>query len=209
MNRAALRSQFKALLNRNDCTNTLADLFIDQALSRIQRTLRVPSMERASSISFTQALPSSFIVPNDFLEFIDLYYQNDSLSVKLVQLPMGRFIQQVNNHIGVPKFYCRVGPEVKVLPMPPADVTLTLLYYAEVTDFTTDTSSNFISDNIPELLIYGALSFAGDYFVDDRKSSFEDVYQRTYGEIQEQARMLEFSGGEMRVQPTYGLDQDY
>lgn len=209
MNRAALRSQFKALLNRNDCSNTLADLFIDQALGRIQRTLRVPAMEKAQTISFSASLPSSFILPADFLEFIDLYYESTANSTKLVQFPRGRFLEIAKQAGSIPQFYCRFGPEVKVAPPPALATQLTLLYYGEVTDFTDDTSTNFVSDTVPELLIYGALSFAGDYFVDDRKGPFEEVFQRTYNEVTEQARMLEFSGGEMRIQPMYGLDMDY
>ena len=46
MNKGNLRSHFKAVLNRSDITDALADTFIDQGIARIQRSLRIPSMEK-------------------------------------------------------------------------------------------------------------------------------------------------------------------
>ena len=36
MNKGQIRAHFKALLNRSDCPDALADTFIDQATTRIQ-----------------------------------------------------------------------------------------------------------------------------------------------------------------------------
>ena len=46
MNKGEIRAHFKALLNRSDCTDALADTFLNQALTRIQRILRIPPIER-------------------------------------------------------------------------------------------------------------------------------------------------------------------
>lgn len=50
MNKGEIRAHFKALLNRSDITDALADTFIDQGITRIQRSLRVPSMEKNTPI---------------------------------------------------------------------------------------------------------------------------------------------------------------
>lgn len=202
MNKAALRAQLKALLNRNDCTNTLADTFIDQAVGRIQRTLRIPPMERAAVVSFSDALPDSFVLPSDFLEFIDLYHEDEFGGVKLKQVPRSQFLSFPKT-VGQPVMYIRTGGSVQVKSIPKPGTTLTMLYYAELTDLTADTDTNEISDIAPELIIYAALSFAADYFVDERKEAFEGVYSRTYQELDEQARKLEFSGNDLAVQSAY------
>lgn len=206
MNKAALRTQFKNLLNRNDCSNNLADTFLDQALGRIQRTLRVPSMEKVNTITFSDSLPSSFILPDDFLEFISLYFDGPSGGGRLTYVPMGTFVEIPKNTGGTPKYFTRIGAEVKVKPLPSQDTSLTLLYYGEIPDFTDDTSSNFLSEIAPDLLIYGALSYAADYFVDERKQAFEEVYARTFSDLVAQSASLEFSGGEMSIQPMYNID---
>lgn len=203
MNKAALRTQFKALLNRNDCTTALADTFIDQAVGRIQRTLRIPTMERAAVVSFSPALPDSFVLPSDFLQFIDLYHEDaNGCGNKLRQIPRSQFLGFPRGQ-GTPQVYIRTGASVQVKGTPAPGSTLSLLYYGELSDLVNETDTNEVSDIAPELIIYAALSFAADYFVDERKEAFEGVYARTYQELDEQARALEFSGNDLAVQSAY------
>ena len=50
MNYGDLKTHFNDLLNRTDITSTLTTRFIDQGLARIQRQLRIPTMEKLSLI---------------------------------------------------------------------------------------------------------------------------------------------------------------
>lgn len=202
MNKSAIRNQFKALLNRNDCTNALADTFIDQAVGRIQRTLRIAPMERSATVTFDELLPDSFLLPSEFLEFIEIYREDDIYGAKLRKVDRTTFLSSPRVG-GQPTMYIRTGAAVQVKPVPQIGQTLTLLYYAELTDLVADTDTNEISDIAPELIVYAALSFAADYFVDDRKEAFEGVYARTYEELDEQSRLMEFSGADMAVQSAY------
>lgn len=202
MNKSAIRNQFKALLNRNDCSNALADTFIDQAVARIQRTLRIPTMERSVEVSFDEYTPDSFALPSNFLEFIDLYLEEATGGRKLKQLPRTQFLMMPKVG-GTPAAYIRTGGSVQVKPQPSPGQALTLLYYGELTDLTSETDTNEVSVIAPELIIYAALSLAADYFVDERKDAFEGVYVRTYQELDEQARTMEFSGAALAVQGMY------
>lgn len=202
MDKQGLRKQFKLLLNRNDCSDTLADTFIDQAICRIQRTLRIPSMENAATIIFTEALPDSFVLPNDFLDFIDIFYDDVDSGGKLERVARGTFLSTPKTG-GKPRVYIRTGAGVEFRPLPGPDTQLQLLYYGEVPDLIEETDSNVFSDIAPDLVTYGALSFAGDHFVDERKDGWENTYLRIYGELVEQARELEFSGSDAAVQSFY------
>lgn len=202
MNKGQIREQVKALLNRNDVTDSQIDSFVELALSRIQRLLRIPTMERSFEADFSASFPDSFFLPVDFLEFIDVYHSSGG---KLQYKPFGQFLS-IPEGAGTPKVYTRHGGRVMVKPTPPQGDKVSLLYYGEFPEFTDDLSSNWISDIAPELLIYGALSFAADHFIDDRKPVFEEVYARTIAELELQASMLEMSGAAMTIQPTY---QDY
>lgn len=205
MNKAQIRSQFKALLNRNDCSDTLANTFIDQTIGRIQRTLRVPSMEKALTITFTDELPDSFILPNDFLGVKELYFIQEPYSKSLERLELGRFLE-INSLTGtVPQFYTRVQNTIKVKPAK-SGMTIYLIYYGEIPDLVADTDENFITQIAPDLLVYGALSFAADYFVDERRDAFEGRYENIYNEIVEQNYQLEFAGGMNMVQPLYSYN---
>ena len=72
MNKGQIRAHFKALLNRTDCSDALADTFIDQAITRIQRTLRIPSMEKTQNYSISTQV-ASIIVPADLIEIMNIY----------------------------------------------------------------------------------------------------------------------------------------
>ena len=47
----------------------------------------------------------------------------------------------------------------------------------EFTALTTDASTNEISNIGEDLVTYGALSYASDYFIDERKQLFEGSFQ--------------------------------
>ena len=53
MNYGDLKSHFNDLLNRTDITSTLTTRFIDQGLARIQRQLRIPTMEKQQVFTIT------------------------------------------------------------------------------------------------------------------------------------------------------------
>lgn len=116
MNKGEIRAHFIALLNRSDCSNALADTFIDQAITRIQRQLRVPAMEKQNQYNVTSATGTSKVtIPADTLEIIELYYDGNTL----VRIPLHEMIQhQKTGELGIPKFFCREQGNIKIHPMP-------------------------------------------------------------------------------------------
>ena len=66
MNYGQIRTHFKALLNRSDITDALADTFIEQGIARIQRSLRIPSMEKQHNYTFSTQT-TKVTLPSDFL----------------------------------------------------------------------------------------------------------------------------------------------
>ena len=53
MNKGQIRAHFLALLNRSDCPDPLADTFIEQATTRVQRVLRTPAQEAQQTYTIT------------------------------------------------------------------------------------------------------------------------------------------------------------
>lgn len=195
MNKAAIREQIKALLNRNDATDAQVDTFIEQAVARIQRTLRVPSMEKVEIYSTTEDLPNTLSLPNDFLQLKHLYRSDGVIEY----VDLGRFLKTVDAPGNKPLYYTRVQGSYLIKPTPPQDYEITMIYYGEIPDLANDTDSNFVTEIAPDLLVYGALTFAADYFVDDRKAAFEEIAVRIFNEIQDQANTMEFAQDGMAV----------
>lgn len=200
MNKASIREQFKSILGRNDITDSQADAFIQQSFARIQRTLRVPAMEKIVETTFGG---ESYIpIPNDLLSIKNIYVEGQGT---LDFIPLGRFMS-LTRAVGQPEVFTRVGGELRVWPTPPSGTVAALLYIGETPDLVADTDSNFLTVLSPDLLIYGALAFAADHFLDDRKQVFEDTFARAYTEVEEQARLVEMEQSGMVMGPPPGLE---
>ena len=189
---------FKALLNRSDCTDSLADTFIDQALTRIQRALRIPSMETQQSYSITTGIAiSQVVIPSDLLEIIDLQYDGRAM----VRIPMHEMARlQSTGQSGAPIYFSRERNVIKMFPMPSSGVVL-LNYYGEFDALTADSSTNSITGIASDLVTYTALSYASDYFFDERGPMFESKSNSFLSEIQDQANTGETSGTASTMRP--------
>ena len=203
MNKGNLRTHFKAVLNRSDITDALADTFIDQGIARIQRSLRVPSMETQNTYSFSTLLHaiSKVTLPSNFLEAIDIYYDGKNL----VRLPMREMQELIaGNETGSPLYFAREGSSLLLHPKPSSG-TLVLNYYASFEEMTTDSSENLLAQIAPDLIIYAALTYASDYYLDERSSVFDTKYMTFMSEIQEQANDQELTGTIQSIRPSYRL----
>lgn len=199
MNKGQIRAHFKALLNRSDCADALADTFIDQAISRIQRLIRIPPMERQQAYTINSAAPQeSIILPADFLEIIDIYFDNTSLS----RVPMRTILEMTKgNDVGSPEFFAREQGSLVLYPRPTAG-TLYLNYYGQFSDLVADTDTNDLTSIASDAVTYGALAYAADYFIDERGGLFEQKLNTFLSELQQQANDAEASGTVQAIRPS-------
>ena len=196
MNYGDIKSHFEALLNRSDITAALTTLFVDQSIARIQRQLRTPLNENKTTYTFTSQT-ATVTLPADFLEIISLYYAG----MELQRVPMGKMRTLVNNPVaGTPVVFTREQQNLLLHPQPTSG-DLVLYYYGEFTAMTADTDENDLAAVAPDLIIYGALTYAADYYLDERRDIFEAKFQQFLNELQEQANDQELHGGTQSIQP--------
>ena len=205
MNYGDLKSHFNDLLNRTDITSTLTTRFIDQGLARIQRQLRVPVMEKQQVYTVSGQI-TEVTLPSDFIEIINIYH---SAGNALTRVPMPKMREYLTNpHTGNPLYFTRQGAKLLLFPHP-ADGTITLDYYGELDAFTTDASETTISKIAPDLIIYAGLTFAADYYLDERAPQFEQKFIQFLSEIQEQSNDQELNGSTQVIQPAYDYQDNY
>jgi len=196
MNKGEIRAHFKALLNRTDCSDALADTFINQSIARAQRVLRIPPMEKTQTYNLT-ASTSTLIIPADFLEIIDMYYANTNLS----RVPLSKYVEMSQpGENGTPKYFTREGENIKIYPYPTSG-SISMNYYGQFAEMTVDTDENDLAIIASDLITYGALGYASDYFLDERGPLFEQKYTQFLAELQEQANDAEVSGTVQAMQP--------
>ena len=70
---------------------------------------------------------------------------------------------------------------------------------------TADSDENNLAAVGSDLIIYGALTYASDYYLDERASLFEQKYTQFMNEIQDQANEAEITGSLQAIRPTYNF----
>jgi hypothetical protein len=198
MNYGDLKTHFNNVLNRSDITTALTTTFIDQGIARVQRQLRTPMQEALTT--YTLSGQTEYItLPNDFIEIVSLYY----LNTELTRVPMSKFRSlNANNYSGNPTNFTRQQEKLYLFPQPSSG-SIYLYYYNEFAPMTADSDENNLAKVAPDLLIYAALTYAADYYLDTRTEAFEAKFNQFLLEVQEQANDAETNGGVQRIQPTY------
>jgi hypothetical protein len=131
-------------------------------------------------------------VPTDIISIIAMMAEPSSgQQRKIIHLPLSRFLELDNTPSGQPEYYTRIGNYFQFRPTPAVDTVLTVYYYGEFEAFAGDSDETVLSLIAPDLLIYGALSYASDYFMDDRGQAFEGRYAQIKQALQDQAYDLQ------------------
>jgi hypothetical protein len=205
MNYGQVKAQFTAVLNRRDITPTLTEAFVKNAIQRAQRSLRVPAMEKSVVVSFLKDDPN-IDLPGDLLQLINVVWDQDTPyeATKLQREDLHNILN-LRNQVGTPYAYARQDGGLLIGPKPWADGTIRMDYYADFSNLVADTDTNWLTEIAPDLIVYGALSFASDYYLDNRRDQFEERYNSAMMELTNQMQLDELSGG-AAIAPTYGMN---
>lgn len=201
-------------MNRTDLTANpaLAQTFINQALLRLQRELRVPFQEKI--IEYT--IPSNYdatkglLIPSDLLELIDLNVDSDldgfpDYPLQRVQLKEAMTRSQI---VDVPRVFARRGGYWVLGPAPAVGSVIEIIYYCEFAPLVNPTDENTISRIAWDAVAYAALAAAADYYNDDRAPQFEARFKQIEGDLQAMADGDELTA-DAAVRPALLMGNDY
>jgi hypothetical protein len=204
MNYGDLKTHFNEVLNRSDISTVLTERFIDQGLARIQRSLRVPFMEKQRNYTISSST-SHITLPNDFLETRDLYHSSGTTLERVSMETMQAL--KANSLVGNPTKYAREQASLLLYPQP-GDGTVTLNYYGELEAFVSDSTETTITKVAPDLVIYAGLTFAADFYLDERSPLFEAKFKAFLEELQEQSNDQELNGGTQSISLAFTYDEE-
>jgi hypothetical protein len=200
---AAMRATFIGLLNRTDMTDPNAALVKDwfaSSIQRIQREVRAQHMETVNTIDTTVSV-STVTVPADWLQTKALVWSNGADGGEIDFVELGTYYSRINEVLGVPTIYCRQGSSWLLNAPIPSGAAAYLIYYANQTPLVNDADETALAAMAPDLIIYGALTYAGDYYTDDRKDGWEAKWQFFREQIQSQESEGENHSGSSAVSP--------
>jgi hypothetical protein len=207
MNYGDLRTKFKARLNRRDCTDALADGFLQDAITRVQRTIRIPSMERSVSITISD---DNYItdmlldIPTDYLMLRDMSVTlDDDSKARLRRMPLA-FVEERIGLSGIPQFFARKGVGFVLAPTPLSGRVINIDYYSEFPAAEEVADENSLTLTASDLVLFGALSYAADHWSDQRGPQFEQRFTQILSDIKLMADDDELSNAQ--VEPAFAYE---
>lgn len=186
-----VKTEFTALLNRRDATPTQITTFLQNAIRRAQRTLRIPSMERGVEVVIADPY-EGVPIPDDFLELIRITRASDNIELDRRDFST---VSALAAGVGIPRTFTRQGPYFLLGPTPTEGSEYRIDYYAEFEEVSADGDENMLTLLAPDIIVYGALVYACRHFTDKRLPVMEETYKQIVGELTEQAMRDELSGG--------------
>ena len=198
-------SDVQNILNRDDCSTSLAQTFLNQGIARIQRDCRLPSMERAQLITPASTPLTELLVPIDLIQVIDLIVpvagDTDGRARGLKRVAYRKLLEYGQSDL--PKVFARSQGTFYVRGAVPIGTQIQLLYYGNFSAFANADSENELSASTPDLAVYAALSYAGDHFEHPMTDKWEGRYQQIKAEVMAMAIDLDTEGGVQVVEPIY------
>lgn len=155
-----LKTRLRALINRKDFTDQLAGDFILDAISDMERDLRIGPMERIFEQSLTwDGVKNALAIPAAYIELINLFTDKGELEQRDLNAWQG--LQDVG---GVPTHFVKIADRFLLKPTPAPGTKVYLHYYGETPRPQNDddevvwTKSGFLAT------LYTAAALAADFY---------------------------------------------
>lgn len=206
MSYTAMMSDFTTILNRDDCSSAQAAVFMSQAVQRIQRDCRLPSMERQQIYTFT-GTSNNLVIPSDLIQPIDLIWSSPAPGgrcdepVALIKTAYRDLMRK--RPLLLPKWYARIQTQFWIAGSVNAGEQIQLFYYGNFSPWASGSADNELSASTPDLAVYAALSYAGDYFACDQTTQWEARYQSIKADVIQMGIDLDAEGGPQAIEPVY------
>jgi len=193
-------------LDRSDLTDRIPD-FITLAEARLNRDVRIRPMEVRSSME-TTAGQRYFNLPGGYLQMRNMQINSNPITPLEYITPEMLDRLYGSDTTGKPKAYTLIGDEIQLAPIPDSDYTVEMAFYEKFTALGDGTSgtvtSNWLTTNAPDVLLYGALLEAEPFIKnDERVNLWINAYNSAITRIQDTDAKDRHSGSAMRIRNIY------
>jgi len=162
---ATLKTAIANWLDRTDLADRIPE-FIALAEARIGRRLRVRGVEERSTTSLVSG-QEYYSLPSDFLECRNVQINTNPLKRLSYRTPQQMDFEYPSTSTGTPKVFTIIGLEIQLKPIPDSTDTIEIAYYKKLTALSDSSTTNWLTANAPDLLLYGSLIEAEAYLIND------------------------------------------
>jgi hypothetical protein len=164
---AELKASVADWLNRSDLTSAITD-FVSLAEAQMERTLRTRQMIVRANATISDEYSA---LPDDYLEAKSFKLTGTNPISPLVFQSINAMddLQVTYTSSGQPKYFCVIGGQIRVLPVPDTSYVSELIYYAKLSKLSTSNTTNWLLTLSPDVYLYGSLLQAAPYLQDDAR----------------------------------------
>ena len=167
-----MRASVKQWSQRQNIPDAVINDFINIAVTRATRSLRIPPMEKSLSVLVDAG--GYFIIPPDFIEVIEVISLRTNNNIILERKAIHEVDYMNNQSPGCPKFFARFKDTFRIGPYdsPAFTVgvdqdTVEFYYFATFGALIDDLDCNWLISNAGDMVLYGAMSELASYTRDD------------------------------------------
>lgn len=177
---ANMKTEVESWLNREGFASLTSkvDTFLGMAQRRIFRDCDLRCLEATA----TNTTGTSLTVPADYMRTKAFYIIVGSEPVEVRGSSFHDVLRQRITGAGQPKVYDLVGDTIYLGPEAVQDYTWHLVYYKSLALLSGSNTTNWFTDNAPELVLFSSLLEASIWLKDDNRAN---VWKQRYEEVKE------------------------
>ena len=193
-------------LDRSDLTARIPD-FIALAEARINRELRIRPMEVRSTM-YATVDQQYFNLPGGYIQMRNIQLNTNPTTPLEYITPEMLDRLYGSTTTGKPRAYTLIGDEIQLAPIPDSSYQIEMAFYEKFTALGDGTSgtvtSNWLTKNAPDVLLYGSLMEAEPFIKnDERIPVWLNGYSNAIDKLQKADQRDRHSGSAMRVRNIY------
>lgn len=200
-----LKTAIANFLARDDLTAQIPD-FIRLAEARVSRELETREQEKRATASL-EVGDEYIALPTDLREVREVKLNTSPITVLEYQSPHGLDKSYTSVGNGRPRAYSVVGLEMKMRPVPDSAYTAEIVYIGSLPALS-DTNTPIAFTRHPDLYLYGALTEAYTYLLDEARSAqYDSKFGRIIAEIKVDEERSQYGVGSLAIRSDYQRQQ--
>lgn len=193
MDYSSLQADVAAYLDRTDLT-TRIQTAIGFAEKRLMLDLKFRGVESSTTATLSSA-GTTVTPPSDYRSIILLQRPDNTVIERRSISYINQYISDLATATGAPLYYALFEETIHVAPTADAEYVLKVKYYAELEALSGSNTTNYFTDNTPQLLVYATLLEMAPYLHNDPRIP---VWENNYRQMVESI---------MRDNKYYGTDE--
>lgn len=178
---STLKQSIYDFLARDDLAS-FVDTFIDIAEARVGRRLKIRAMETTGTLTCSTSV-ATVALPTRYAGMRSIHLAGSIRYQLMYNTP-----EQLNSQsdaTGQPRFFSIVGDNIQFNCIPDSAYTISVSYYATFAALSDSNTSNWLTTNVPHLLLYGALQAAAEFIQDDAQAQkWASLFQQAIDEAE-------------------------